>query len=297
MNPIIEHAAETDVIDPDIALLGDYLARALTPEQSEALEARLAADAAFYEKAEPLLELWGSGLDFREVLERYQREHGAIDVAKSEPVPRTTIIREPKRWRGWRLYPGRRSLLQLAAVIVLVVGGAREYDAKHKAALQAEIAPDIAAFLLAAEVPIEPGALTEFRTNHGQTLTFTLADSSVVELRSNSRLSYGAVKRVAFGVRATLVGEAAIVVSARERAMLVETPAGRVLLTPGAYAIRTELARGAVLVTAARGHAMLLGATATAVRLIGAGQFGWIHEGEPQITSGYQYPPLNGARK
>jgi hypothetical protein len=296
MTPFIEHAAEADSIDPDIALLGDYLARALTPEQAEALEARLGTDAAFYEKAEPLLMLWGEGLDFRDVWARYEREHGETAIAMPERAPRIPARREPLRWHGWQVFPSRRSLLQIAAVLVLCVGGARVYYAAHMASMLPGV-EGIDELLSTASAPVDPASVTEVRTNRGQMLTFVLPDSSGVELRSNSRFGYGEVARIAYGMRATLIGEAAIEVSPRKRAMLVVTPVGTVFLMPGSYAIRTDFARGAILVTVGRGRALLLGGAPTDLRLLGAGQFGWMRDGMPEITSGYQYPHLTGARQ
>ena len=45
-------------VDPDIELLGDYLARELDPEQVAAVERRLAEDEAFRTRAAPLIALW-----------------------------------------------------------------------------------------------------------------------------------------------------------------------------------------------------------------------------------------------
>jgi hypothetical protein len=294
MKPITEDTTETDFIDPDIALIGDYLARALTPEQAAALEARLGTDAAFYDKAEPLLLLFGKGLDFREVWASYEREHGTLDISMPDVPPRITAKREPMRWHGWQVFPGRRSLLQIAAVLALWLGGTRVYNATHRASVLPGI-DSIDELLSSASTPVDPASVTEVRTPRGQILTFVLPDSSAVELRSNSRFGYGEVARIAYGMRATLIGEAAIEVSPRKRAMLVVTPVGTVFLMPGSYAIRTDFARGAIMVTVGRGHALLLGGAPTDVRLFGAGEFGWMREGMPEITtSGSQFPKLTG---
>src|SRR5688572_32788808 len=45
-------------VDPDIELLGDYLARELDPEQVAAVERRLVEDEAFRTRAAPLIALW-----------------------------------------------------------------------------------------------------------------------------------------------------------------------------------------------------------------------------------------------
>jgi hypothetical protein len=285
MNQTIDNVEDRYMgpIDPDIALLGDYLARELTDDQVAALEQRLATDDAFYEKAEPLLLLIGDGVQLRAML------------AHHFPKSRVRAAREPLRWHGWQVFPSRRSLYQMAAVL-LIFGGVGVYKTASIIPVFASGLRDVLRVMAEPWAPPFGANAAEVRTRHGETKTITLPDSSVVELRSNSRLTWELSTRRALGVRANLIGEAAIEVSPNERGLEITSTIGAVLLTPGSYAVRADMARDAILVTVVKGHALLLGGTPLSSWLLGAGKFGWIHNHQPQATSGYQYPQP-GARK
>lgn len=51
---------DLSTIDPDIVVLADYLANELTPEERAKVDARLASDGEFHEKAWPLIAAWTS---------------------------------------------------------------------------------------------------------------------------------------------------------------------------------------------------------------------------------------------
>jgi hypothetical protein len=318
MSQTIDSVEDADMgsIDPDIALLGDYLARDLSDEQVDALEQRLTTDPAFCEKAEPLFLLFGEGPDFRAMLARYQVElrgteasaapliSAALPINAAAPTTapvatteasRVRAAREPLRWHGWQVFPSRRSLWQMAAVL-LIFGGVGVYKTASIIPVPASGLRDVLRVMAEPWAPPFAANAAEVRTQHGETKTITLPDSSVVELRSNSRLTWELSDRRAFGVRASLVGEAAIEVNPHERGLEITSTIGAVLLAPGSYAVRADMARDAMLVTVVKGHALLLGGTPSTVWLLSAGKFGWIHNRQPQATSGYQYPQP-GARK
>ena len=260
--------------DQEIGLITDYLFNDLSRDDARQVETRLLSDSAFLDKAMPLIWIFGMKGELHQEL---------VSFARTQPQ-----LARPwyeRRWRGWQIFPSRRSIAQMVAALVVCLGGSGVVV--H--AREASTVPDVTALLPGTAAPALDSATYE--TALGETKTFLLPDSSRVELRSHSRFTYDSGKWVD-DVR--LVGEAAFAVSPHSATLRVRTAEGDVFLRAGFYAVRTRPARAAVFVTVGSGHAALWGFTPLAWRFPSSGEFGWLHNGEPDVFfhGNDQFPTL-----
>ena len=264
--------------DPEFALIADYLAGDLTPQNAEAFATRLLQDPAFMAKAEPLLTVFASGIDFRGALARAEARalqrtaEAPVNAAAEGPVPESAPVSIATTVRvlgsrlarlrpfGMRILPGRRSLRQMAAaaVILMMLAGVAKRD------------------VLIGGFPFSPFALgyssddpvvrMAFATRRGETQRVGLRDSSFAELRTRSRINWYGTGRFD---RVRMNGEVAFVLSRTARSVMVASPHGTILLRPGgSYAVRADAATRQMYVTVERGTAWLLGGAPTDVRRV-----------------------------
>lgn len=86
--------AMTDIepLDSDIELITRFLSREMSEEEMDALENRMADDAAFYEKVAPIMKIWFMPVHFGSLLERYRAgELGAVTA----PAAASATVRAP----------------------------------------------------------------------------------------------------------------------------------------------------------------------------------------------------------
>ena len=62
---------------PDVVLLADYLARALSREEEADVERRLTGESGFFERVASLVQLWLHGMDYRDLVARLARDRPA----------------------------------------------------------------------------------------------------------------------------------------------------------------------------------------------------------------------------
>ena len=229
-------------VDPDVALITDYLTGQLSEREAERVEDRIADDAEFYEKVSPVIGMYTSDLDFpRMVAEAEQRE--ASEAREASP---------PARVQPWlRRY--HRALV--AASLLLMVGLSGGVGFAYAAG--ASEAAAIAA--------LEPTASSDrvgtfVYAPKGERLWIDLAGGSRLRLEPGSRVTYRRRTQWPGGFLVTLKGEAFIDVSDADGVMFVATAHGTAVLLAGTYGIRCRLGCEEVEVAVgARGVAWLHG--------------------------------------
>jgi hypothetical protein len=293
-------------VDPDIALITDYLARALSPEEAAAVEHRLKTDIAFYKKVAPVVKVWTMPVNFRERLARGEAEavagaKPAPEAAKVQPaIPPRGIVSEPdfpyefppKRPFRHRLLAGvtmsARTAYAIAAVVTLFVGiptvqYLRFSGHRQKEGLGTQGVPTVETMSrgIAFETPAGPPRAVRF------------GDGSFVTLGPKSRFTYQTGLPGA-GLKGELDGEATIEVSKSDGMLFLKTSSWRALLTRGTYAVSCEIACAEVLITVGTGYADVQGDTTTAKVVLSKGQFARIPRGgaAERTSGGEGYPTI-----
>jgi len=89
---------DTDVIDPDLALISDYLADVLSFDEQALVERRMKDDEAFFEKVWPLVRAWQQTGELPVAPGRVSRHFGtvtdeirAIALRSSPSMPRPAL--------------------------------------------------------------------------------------------------------------------------------------------------------------------------------------------------------------
>jgi hypothetical protein len=252
-------------VDPDFALITDYLAKDLPAEQMEAVERRLRDDEEFFEKVWPIVRVWD--------LPRYARQRRARAVRKAQgfvperdlspAAPPLAILRSAQddvrsaQGDAQGRPASRRPALSAktttwigmaAAVAIAAVGIARFGPAMFSVANAADRAP---------VADIRDSIQVE--TGRGEIKVITLAGGSRLIMREKSRLTY---KRFPAGVSLGLAafdGELALELNGVDRYAYIRTSSGRALFTPGNYALRCEPGCKAMLVTVGVGYGSIRG--------------------------------------
>jgi len=273
-----------DPVDPDIALMTDYLAGELSDEQADAVEDRLLTDAAFSKKVEPLITMWTSPVRFRASAPEVAHE------ARPNPVPNrsrqpASYALTPRRARFTRRNVGWTAA---AALVLSLVAPTVQMGAYAAGASQAAVLGKLDTKAANAEV----GAFVS--TNQNESRTVTLPNGSRVKLRPQSRLTWRPRAHLPRSIVATLKGEAVFEVTEAERVVFLGTMEGTVILRPGSYAVRCELGCTALRVTVGpQGRAYLNGASRLAWARLDAGEHGEVrYPYDPVHTTGHQYPEL-----
>lgn len=106
-------------IDPDLALVSAYLARELSPMQVLALEERLATDAQFRTRVQPLLDAWAAPVPA--LAGGAARLEFTLSDLEREASWRRFVREGPSEGSIRHVQPRRRSMKRAAAVIALVV--------------------------------------------------------------------------------------------------------------------------------------------------------------------------------
>lgn len=255
---------DIEPVDPDIALIGDYLARALPEAEAEAVEERMVHDEAFFTKISPILKVWSLPVGYRDRLAR----------------------RKIAERRLPSLSKRARVLLAVAAVLVaLVIPPAVRFISflRHSDAIASGSGK-------LSSAKLESGAAAV--TSVGETRVFALDDFSSILLRPGSRFFY----KQAPGrpeVLASLEGEAEIIVSPTTHLMRLQTSVGSMVLMPGDYAVRCGAECEELLITVGRGTAILRASGSTPVVQIHAGEYGrFPRGGQPESTAGGDGYPI-----
>ena len=315
---------ETDIeeIDPDIQLISDYLARALTNAEAEAVEDRMVEDDAFFEKISPILKVWSMPVSFRDRLAGREtvapgradaalRVAGATSERAARPRSMPLSLRELEE-----LYPRTPREPPVLAQATALVGVSESRRRLPSLSKRARVMLAVAAVLLALVIPpavrfisflrhsdaiasgsgklssakLESGAAAV--TSVGETRVFALDDFSSILLRPGSRFFY----KQAPGrpeVLASLEGEAEIIVSPTTHLMRLQTSVGSMVLMPGDYAVRCGAECEELLITVGRGTAILRASGSTPVVQIHAGEYGrFPRGGQPESTAGGDGYPI-----
>jgi hypothetical protein len=280
---------DMDPVDPDIALITDYLCRELPSEQARAVEARLTSDMAFYMKVGPLIKLWRMPVDWRARLSARAAERAAEAAAAAPSAVEAAgpkLVREPAieyrldeplnevRILGFTLPqadPLRatepddgKEPIDVKVVHSLVTGGWNMYKLAIAVWIVALI--PFSLYLRYGMTPHDPVATIIAPTAQATTPATVLPGSTLIEAkRGESKeitLNGGSQVAVRDGSRfwyaytltartviATLRGEIALHVADKDRSILIHTSAGSVLATPGDYAVRCADGCSSFLVT------------------------------------------------
>lgn len=327
-HPEIERDGE-EPIDPDIALISDYLSRDLTPAERTAVEQRLATDFDFYMKVSPLIRVWRMRAGFRQELrEELARRDAARSVApearkddsagafqypnatlrgrirETAPAPRLdapeeraspvldeVTARHIRRGEFWYTLRNRSVTLMnvAAAASILLVGSTITWFKIGRTPNDSIITHQ----LVRASVEGMQGP-TVVETGPDQVKEIQLRGGSIVLLRPNSRLTYENILAPARGNLMALDGEMAVDVTMKDLVVSVRTSAGLVNLTPGRYAVRCEPSCAAMLVTVGVGFASMRRDSTQARFRIEAGEKGRLpRDGAPEkVEPGTGWPEL-----
>ncbi|HVT38695.1 MAG TPA: FecR domain-containing protein [Gemmatimonadaceae bacterium] len=284
--------ADDDLVDPDIALITDYLANELSAAESEAVEDRLLADEAFHEKVRPVIAMWTLPVRFRERIDSESRRdissHVRLVIPDAGPGAGSHASPTVPAPRYRRLSVGRAGWVAAAALALIVARPVYEVRAYA-------IAAGDAAALARLDPPSAHRVMGAFvSTRQGEEKTVAFPNGSHVTLRPQSRLAWRALGKFPRGIVATLKGEATIDVTDAERTVFVGTMMGGVILRPGIYAVRCELGCTAMRVTVGpRGRAYLNGTGLLEWVSLGAGEHGEVRYPHwPTHTNGYMYPEI-----
>ena len=311
VNPEDAALEHMEPVDPDIMSIPDYLARALSTEDSAGVEQRLRDDTVFFEKVLPIMRVWQMPSAVARRRARAQAEMEAraeagpsstapeqsvrpYDVAPppprhvSEPAPTYTPDRIKRARPVW---PRRHPALTFIAASIIFFAQPATNIASYSA--NAITAGTLGQLDTHAPSPIVGGYV---ETRQKETHTVTLPGGSTIEMREMSRVTYKPADSWFGGVTATLKGEAVIRVTKADKRIYLGTMSGAAVLFPGVYAIRCELGCTIMRVTVGSvGRAWVKSFTATSWLLPP------LHENEhgesrpphdPSRTSGYQYPEV-----
>jgi hypothetical protein len=319
---------DDEPIDPDIALITDWLAHELSPEDEAMVEKRLEEDFEFFEKVAPVMNLWHDPVFVRELTARAEadtkprfsaseRTAGpqGIDPSPQRPVregshryaatvpeeaelPATDVLTERRLRRAHlrsNLYKGALFVYSIAATYLIVFGLPTKWYVKHTATPH-DIVTTRAEWTPTAQ-PLPHGVMVETDATH--TKEITLRGGSRVALRPNSRFTYEYIAGpIPLGVMAILDGEAAIDLSRGDKRMVVHSSAAEALMLPGNYALRCEPGCAAMMMTVGAGVAMIrYDSTKTGLSLR-AGEKGMVPKGgaAEKVEPGTGWPALEPAK-
>jgi ferric-dicitrate binding protein FerR (iron transport regulator) len=280
-------------IDPDIALLERWLAHELPADEARAVEERLVEDGAFFDKAAPIIRIWNLPVRFRTLLERPEpelAERRAVTRHRPSSTRHSQLTARPRR-RARFLTTFKRGAVAMfthsgpvLAIAVMAVFLYVRYDERARDR-------QTTAFDQAPHQQVPNG--TEVKTGPGETRTISLRGGARVVVRHDSRFTYAYVA-ASRSMMATLDGEAAIDLTKEEAHMMVRTSSGRVILTPGSYAIRCEPGCAAMLVTVGAGVANIRSDTGSTGLTLSSGDRGRVPKrGSPEkVIPGDGWPAI-----
>ena len=165
----IEEARLERELDPDFALISDYVAGELSPESEASVRQRLESDPEFRDRAEPLLLAW-----------QLPRK-----VAPMTPDELTHAWLQLRRRAGRPVVPGQESL-DISGDLSTVYRREKKARDRRVRSLALRAA---ALFIMLVGAPV---AVHEMFQDDSATETVTLPNGTVVTLKVGSTLSYGA---------------------------------------------------------------------------------------------------------
>jgi hypothetical protein len=325
-------------VDPDIALIADWLGNELPPDRDAEVTRRLETDYAFYQKVAPIMKIWHLPVDFRELVARAEAdtkprpsatERTASPLGYEPPPPRHIREVSPawvldtseerampafalgtpeerampaldefteRRLRRDRikstLLNGGNKVLKIAAVLSILIAGPGRLTLNY-----AERPHDITVAQELDRAPIRFRNGLQVETGSGELKEIPLAGGARLVVRPGSRFTYAYIP-LTNTLSAALDGEATIELNEVVRYASVETSAGRVLFTPGSFAVRCEAGCAAMLVTVGAGVANIRGDSGKGSLTLKAGEKGRVPKhGRPEkVESGEGWPVLQPAK-
>jgi hypothetical protein len=243
-------SVQQEPIEPEIALITDYLAHELTPERAAAVEERLATDLDFYMYVAPIIKAWR--------VPAHDRPDFYTGFAEPLPMPSRA-----------RRYVVR---FAFAAIAVFVVFSTGMYLYVAGSGAVQDKRDDLTGRARSGDVQL--GAATT--SVAGGSATVKLRHGSVVTLRGEALFKPAAVF-------ATLDGEAAFEITPKEGTVQVTTSAGQVWFGTGSYAVRCAPGCTAMLVTVAAGAARMKRDSSHQTFVLSGGEQGYFPRvGEPR---------------
>lgn len=251
-------SVQQEPIEPEIALITDYLAHELTPERAAAVEERLATDLDFYMYVAPIIKAWR--------VPAHDRPDFYTGFAEPLPMPSRA-----------RRYVVR---FAFAAIAVFVVFSTGMYLYVAGSGAVQDKRDDLTGRARSGDVQL--GAATT--SVAGGSATVKLRHGSVVTLRGEALFKFTATPPVLpAAVFATLDGEAAFEITPKEGTVQVTTSAGQVWFGTGSYAVRCAPGCTAMLVTVAAGAARMKRDSSHQTFVLSGGEQGYFPRvGEPR---------------
>jgi ferric-dicitrate binding protein FerR (iron transport regulator) len=261
-----------DPIDPNVALITDYLARELTAEQSAAVEERLATDHDFYMDVAPIIKAWQVSAH-----DRLDYHTGFADAPPSPSRARRYVAR-----------------IAFAAVAAFMVFGSAMFLYVSASGMVQNKRDELTGRAKSGDVQL--GATTTSQA--GGSATVTLRHGSVVTLRGEALFKFTATPPILpAAVFATLDGEAAFEITPKEGTVQVTTSAGAVYFGAGSYAVRCAPGCTAMLITVAAGAARVKSDSSDQTLVLSGGEKGYVPRvGRPRKEAVGDDWPLAPAR-
>jgi len=282
-------------LDPDIELISDYLDDELSDEETAAVVERLASDEEFFNKVAPIIKVWMMPVNLRTSLERYRLERDVpklpISLPMVVPAPEALIeLRRPRRTLLARMVAAPVWTAIAATLLLFLVGGPLLLVSTIRSNF---IDRNDAAGGRAPTGDVQNGKVVETRA--GETATELFPHGTRVVLQPNSHLQWVVpLPLIQPVVVAALEGEAAFEVTKGEVFVALSTPAGRLRLSPGTYAVRCAPGCDAMLVTVGTGALNVNDRNEKPLLSLSAGEFARVPKGgaPERTTGGPDYPRL-----
>jgi ferric-dicitrate binding protein FerR (iron transport regulator) len=258
LNQAVDDADDGDLepVDPDFALIGDYLAKELPAEQMQAVERRLVEDGEFFEKVWPIVEIWQLPRYARQRRARARRKaQGLVPQRTQSPAaPPLALLSDQDGGGGTQGRPRfsakTKSWIGMAAAVAIAATGIVRLGPTMFSVANAGERASVAD--LRDSVQVETG--------RGETKVLTLAGGSRLIMRENSRITY---KRFPGGfvnlALAAFDGELALELNNAGSYAYIRTSSGRALFTSGTYALRCKPGCAGMLVTVGVGSVQIRG--------------------------------------
>ena len=261
---------------------------------------------AFFEKVAPYIKTWTMPVSFRKLLEEhpkptflYRPIEDLSDESREQAPARQTLTTEPvyelpdTSERARRRVKARLSdrAIQglLIAAGVLVFGNWGENAYQNFSEHRQEEGLALQGVRFRAPRPRE----ISLETPRGEPRAIRFGDGSFVTLGPRTEFGFETGLWLT-GLHGRLEGEATIEVSKADGDLFLETPAGKVLLYTGMYAVRCEVDCTEMLITVGAGLAHVQGNSPKTRLMLTAGQFGRVPaDGTPErATGGEGYPKI-----
>jgi hypothetical protein len=280
MNMTIDDNAQ---IDPEVALIIDYLTGSMAPDEAQRFEERLVEDEALFDKAAPIMRLWDHPVSAAAGTGLVVSDGGAASAGRS-----TTRVKAP---RAFRWTKGAVAIAASLAIIALGISAL----ARSEVFTMANIRRIGAAMGIIEKTPVQERlpSMQKMTAPPDSSLRVRLpGDDVTVVLRPNAiltRMENPVVTALGLpDVRVWLAGEAVFEIRGRG-GLEVVTDAGRVMLLRGRFAIRCDDPCTEVQVTAAQGFAWFRTEGKDRVMMM-PGEYGRMTAAGAEKTDGAGYP-------